>query len=158
MNPVRAVFDCNVFVQAMLSDRGPPFPCFGAVRRGQAELFVREYVLEEVREMPAHPDLRRFRHFTDEKVESFLDGLRPLLRMIYVVPEIFRGCRDQDDNHYIDLAVAAEASLVVSKDRDLLDLMDPSRIAGREFSLDFPSLRVLDPTAFLAHLAGIVKS
>jgi predicted nucleic acid-binding protein len=57
--------------------------------------------------------------------------------------------RDPDDSHYVNLALAADAKLIVSRDRDLLDLMDNSIPEGLDFQGRFPSLRILDPVAFL---------
>ena len=48
------------------------------------------------------------------------------------------------DEPYLDLAVAAGARYLVSRDRDLLDLMNDAQFRQR-----FPELIVLDPPAFL---------
>jgi predicted nucleic acid-binding protein len=39
-SPVRSVFDCNVFLQAMANPSGPAGACIRAVRTGQISLFV----------------------------------------------------------------------------------------------------------------------
>lgn len=41
------------------------------------------------------------------------------------------------------------AALVVSRDRDLLDLMDPTKPEAAAFQNLYRSLRILDPVAFL---------
>ena len=64
-------------------------------------------------------------------------------------PEIFSYQRDPDDARYINLALAARATLVVSRDKDLLDLMDSTKPEAAEFQKHFPLLRILDPVGFL---------
>ena len=56
---------------------------------------------------------------------------------------------DPDDAHHVNLALAASAELIISRDRDLLDLMDPSRKESVEFRRRFPLLRIQDPVQFL---------
>jgi predicted nucleic acid-binding protein len=49
--------------------------------------------------------------------------------MINEVPRVFEYPRDPNDEPYINLAIPARAKYLVSRDKDLLDLMsDRSRI------------------------------
>lgn len=66
------------------------------------------------------------------------------------VPKSFELRRDPKDEKYIVLAVAVEASFLVSRDKDLLDLMNDAHPDSRDFRACFPHLRILDPVAFLA--------
>jgi predicted nucleic acid-binding protein len=68
------------------------------------------------------------------------------------VPAVFTYDRDPDDAHYVDLAVAAQAKLIVSRDRDRLDLMDDRRQDSLAFKRRFPSLRILDPVQLIREL------
>jgi len=61
----------------------------------------------------------------------------------------FEYPRDPKDEPYVNLAVEASADFIMTRDTDLLDLMKWSSEAGREFQKRFPSLRILDPVAFL---------
>ena len=57
--------------------------------------------------------------------------------------------RDPKDEIYVNLAIEAGASYLVSRDKDLLDLMnDP------DFRSRFPGLTILDPVAFLKELSA----
>ena len=67
-------------------------------------------------------------------------------------PETFVYERDPDDAHYVNLALAADAKLIVSRDKDLLDLMDQAKPEGRDFHTRFPTVRILDPVSFLREL------
>jgi predicted nucleic acid-binding protein len=69
------------------------------------------------------------------------------------VPPIFEYPRDPDDAHYVDLAIAADAKLIVSRDNDLLSLRDPATVAGQDFLSRFPLLLILTPPEALRLLA-----
>ena len=69
-----------------------------------------------------------------------------------VVPHIFTLARDPDDSHYVNLALAFDAELIVSRDRDLLDLMNPTFQDGLDFHARFPGLRIFTPEELLRRL------
>ncbi len=69
-------------------------------------------------------------------------------------PETFTYQRDPDDAHYVNLALAADAKLIVSRDNDLLDLMDATKPEAAEFQTRYPSLRILSPVGFLREVAA----
>jgi predicted nucleic acid-binding protein len=47
----RAVFDCMIFLQAAVTDRGPAFACFELVEAGEVTLYVSPLILSEVRDV-----------------------------------------------------------------------------------------------------------
>jgi predicted nucleic acid-binding protein len=49
-----------------------------------------------------------------------------------------------DDLPYLNLALAANVAFIVSRDKDLLDLMKDEAFAAKH-----PQLRIVDPAAFL---------
>ena len=57
--------------------------------------------------------------------------------------------RDPDDEHVLNLAIEAKARYLVSRDYDLLELMN-----NLEFQDRYPNLTILDPVAFL-HILSI---
>lgn len=146
---IRVVYDCNVFLQGMISDRGPGRTCLQLVEEGKVALFISPRVLEEIRGLPSHPRLRRFKALTAERIEKFVVRLVSKSILFKDAPGVFTYDRDPDDVHYLDLAVAAEAGYLVSRDRDLLDLMTTRTTAAIEFKAKFPKLKILDPVAFL---------
>jgi predicted nucleic acid-binding protein len=56
---------------------------------------------------------------------------------------------DPKDEPYINLAIAAEAGYLVSRDSDILDLADASSPDGGRLRLQAAHLQVLDPVSFL---------
>jgi predicted nucleic acid-binding protein len=76
--------------------------------------------------------------------------------LIPTVPEAFTLTRDPDDSKYLNLAIAAGAELVVSRDHDLLDLMTANDADSVMFRTNYPTIRVLDPVTFLQTLTPTV--
>jgi predicted nucleic acid-binding protein len=76
--------------------------------------------------------------------------------LVPTVPSHFQYPRDPDDEHILNLAVEVGARYIVSRDKDLLDLM-ADRPEGLDFRLRFPQLLVLDPVALLRDLALLSK-
>jgi putative PIN family toxin of toxin-antitoxin system len=153
MTPARlAVFDCNVLLQTMLSERGPAHACYRHAVTGKLRLVISPFVLAELRELPTHPQLRRFAALTSERVDRFILDLLKISILENDVPPLFALARDPDDAHYVNLALKAGATLIISRDRDLRDLGNQARPEGREFRRRFPALRILDPSQFLTEL------
>jgi putative PIN family toxin of toxin-antitoxin system len=146
------VFDCNIYLQTMLSSRGPAAGCFDAFRRGDLRLVISPFVIAEILALPAHKDLRRFASITPARVDEMIATALATATLIPQVPTTFELPRDPDDAHYVNLALAANASLIVSRDSDLLDLMNPAHVDGRQFLVRFSTLRILSPNDMLREL------
>jgi putative PIN family toxin of toxin-antitoxin system len=145
----RAVFDCVVLLQAAGRPDGPAGACLRAVRDGRLELFLSPDILAEVRDVLTRPRvLRKFPALTPEAVEVYLADLAGHATTLDAVPRAFPLPRDPKDEPYIDLAVAAGARYLVSRDDDLLGLMGDAA-----FRQQFPGLAVVDPVALLRELA-----
>lgn len=146
---ISAVFDCMVYLQAVTNAAGPAFACFRLVDEGRLSLVVSPVILAEVREVLNRPALqRKFPHLTTERVGEFLQVVDAKVVILHQVPEAFSYPRDPDDEPYINLAIAAGARYLVSRDKDLLDLMN-----APDFRRQFSSLTILDPPALLRDLA-----
>jgi predicted nucleic acid-binding protein len=65
------------------------------------------------------------------------------------VPESFKFQRDPKDEIIINLAVICEAEYIVSRDKDLLDLMTGFTDDCKEFRQRFRPLEVVEPLEFL---------
>ena len=115
-------------------------------------LFVTPLMLAEIRRLPDHPKLQRFAAFTPERVERFIEELLDTSELLSNTPASFSYPRDPDDAHYVDVAIRTEAMLVVSNDRDLLDLMNDTNEAGRLLRKLHRDFLVLTPPQFLDRL------
>ena len=68
------------------------------------------------------------------------------------VPPSFAFRRDPKDAPYINLAVAAGAEFIVSRDNDLLDLISRYDDDSKEFRQRLRPLKVLTPEMLLAEV------
>jgi len=148
--PLPVVFDCTIYAQALINPRGASGACLAAAAAGRLRLFISYYTLEEIRELPfkLKPRLR----ISPSRVEAFILELAKFAHPVDLIPAVFAYARDPDDAHYVNLAIAAAATLVVSRDKDLLDLMDGNTPAGQDFLLRFPGLKVVTPPTLLKEL------
>jgi len=142
----RVVYDCNVFVQALINPTGPAGRCVNKVRDSEVVLFVSPFVLTEIREI--HLKLPAKYGVTAIQTARLADAMESFGKSLTQIVKVFEYSRDPDDAHYINLALAADAKLIVSRDRDLLDLMSESS-DGKIFRRRFPTLQILDPVQFL---------
>ena len=84
----------------------------------------------------------RFQALTEETVSRFLERLRDISEFVRAVPRTFLyEERDVKDEPYINLAIKVEAHYLLSRDKDLLDLMRWETEAGREFQKRFRFLK-----------------
>lgn len=151
--PLRVVFDCNVLFQALISQRGPAWAAFDAAYEKRVALVLSQYIVDELRDVVARPHLAARFALTDDKIAAFLATLEGFAEKIVEVPHVFDFPRDPNDAHYVDLAVTANASLIVSRDADLLSLSDLATSDGREFAAKFPAIEILTPPQLLSRLA-----
>lgn len=148
--PVRAVFDCVIFTQALINPKGPAGECVKAAESGDCILHLSPFVLQEIRELPGKLPVRH--GVTPERVETLIQQVREYAVVVTDVAERFEHPTDPSDAAYINLALATNAELVVSRDRHLLALMDPAAPEGRSFRQQIPELRVVRPVEFLREL------
>jgi putative PIN family toxin of toxin-antitoxin system len=158
--PPHVVFDAVVFVQALISDKGPAAVCIERIKQGNAILFVSDAVLAEITNVPLRPELtRRYSQLTPERVDAFVREVMRLARVIPTPPRVFSLPRDPKDEPYTDLAVAAGAEFLVTwNERHLTYLMRQDTPEGHEFCRRFPYLKILSPPAFLQEMDRIKRN
>jgi putative PIN family toxin of toxin-antitoxin system len=146
----RVVFDCNLFVQGIANRNSPARQAMRLFFNGDISLFVSEPIVREVREVLNRAQLRRkLPGINDRIVNAFLTKLEAKAILIANVPEEFHYERDPDDEMYINLAVVANASYLVSRDKDLLDLVTTSTDIARQFRSRYPFLRIMTAADFI---------
>lgn len=144
------VFDCVVFLQGLIKESGPAVTCLERFEQGRFLLALSPEILAELREVLGRSKLRQdFPLLTDEKADRLIELLLSRGKLFRNVPRRFELPRDPDDEPYLNLAIEAKAHLLVTRDRDLLDLTRWDTEEGRDFQTRFPQLKILDPVAFL---------
>lgn len=147
---ILAVFDCNIFIQALLNPNSITAKCLDTVRSGNVKLFVSKDTLAEIRDVVLRPNiLARLPDAEAAQIEAFIEDISNISTLIQSVPEIFKFERDPKDEIIINLSVASEADYIVSRDKDLLDLMSGFTKDCKEFRQRFRPLKVVEPLEFL---------
>ena len=134
----------------MVKERGSAVECLELVEYDRINLFVSDEVLAEIKDVLTRSKLQaRFSLLTQERIERLLEILRQKATLVKNVLEIFNYPRDPKDEKYINLAVEAKADYIVSRDRDLLDLMTDFTDEAKEFRQRFRPLKIIEPLEFL---------
>lgn len=144
------VFDTNIFLQALVSHSSPAVKCLDYFEQGHITVAISRATLAEIEEVLSRSHLRlKYPVLTDQRVTALLDRL--LYRGLYLrqVKQHFTYPRDPKDEPQLNLAIEAQADYLVSRDNDLLDLMNWNQEAGREFQRRFRLLKIVTPEEFL---------
>jgi putative PIN family toxin of toxin-antitoxin system len=133
-NPRRHVVDTNVLISALLQPGGRTAEVLLAIRTHDGILLLSDQTFEELatRLMRAKFD----RYASNAVREQFLADIAGVAEWV-VISGTLRGCRDPDDDKFLETAITGEADCIITGDGDLLAL-DP-----------FGSLRIVSPRAFL---------
>jgi len=116
----RVVLDTNVLVSAALRNGSPPHRTLLKARM-QGRLLASEETLAEFRSVLLRD---KFDRDVDRALrEELLQEYEQLCTLVPIPdPPRIRACRDPRDNKFLEVAVHGKADLIVTGDRDLLDL------------------------------------
>ncbi len=154
----RVVFDCMIYLQATANESSPAAALLRMMDDSIISLFVSNDILDEVRDVLSRPKIRQKNlRITDQRVDALLTRLAEQGTLLESVPKHFSYERDPKDEKYINLAVEANASYLVSRDNDLLDLMREDLAVGKDFRQQFPTLMILNPVAFLRQIEQLPR-
>ncbi|MBL7795850.1 MAG: putative toxin-antitoxin system toxin component, PIN family [Saprospiraceae bacterium] len=132
----RAVFDCNALVSALIRSDSIPALAFDRARK-HCDLVTSVACIVEMRRIFYKEKFARY--FTREEADLFLEVFQQAAIVVEPTEQLL-VCRDSQDDKYLEVAVAAQADVIVSGDPDLL-VLHPFRavsiLSPRDF-LDFP--------------------
>lgn len=119
---MRIAFDTNVLVSALLfEDSTPARAFFSALVRG--EILISTALVTEIHNVLYRPKFDKY--ITDSQREDFMLALVEA-GVLVDITESVEICRDPKDNMILELAICGNADVIVTGDKDLLDL-DPFR-------------------------------
>jgi predicted nucleic acid-binding protein len=95
---------------------------------------------------------KRFKTLDDQRAGEFLGVVRHLAEIHGNVPKTVRRERNHKDEPFLDLAVASGATYLITRDKDMLDLMSDAA-----FTAKYPHLKILGPVELLRELAPPIK-
>lgn len=122
---MRVVFDANLVV-AGVCWQGEGWLCLIRMARRQAFAYGTVATLEETRETSVLVIRERQpTHHASARLDWYLDNVR----RVEPAPLGKRRSRDERDDPYLAAALAAKAQVIVTYDRDLLDLGKPFGVA-----------------------------
>lgn len=118
---VRAIADTNIVVSGLLW-HGAPRQVLEAARSGIIQLYTSLVLLAEFVDVLQRPKFARRLALAQVTPENLVSGYAALATVILpaAIPRVIAS--DPDDDAVIACAVGAQAEVVVSGDRDLLDL------------------------------------
>ena len=96
--PLKAVFDTVVHLQAALNPAGSAFAALELADAGRVRLVASEETLEEVAEVLSRPRLRaKYPDLTNERRDQLLAVIRHVAEVLPAVPRTVTLARDPDD-------------------------------------------------------------
>lgn len=144
------IFDTGCVLQAAINPAGPAADALDLLDQGRIVVYVSSRLRSEFEDVLTRPTIRaKNRLITDAQVEAGLARFDSRAVLVPNPPPYVSYPRDPDDEPVLNLAIHVGADYIITRDRDLLDLMDSDRPEGRSFRRRFPRLRILDPVAFL---------
>lgn len=134
---MRIVLDTNVLISSLVAARSAPAQILARCNEGELELLVSLDTLAELRRVLAYPRIQKRLHYDAGQIDAYVDLLQQIGAMIDQVPTVRAVPDDADDDKFVALALAGNASYLVTGDEHLL-------VLGQ-----YQGIRILKPAAFL---------
>ncbi len=119
MKAERFVVDTNVLISASLRGSGPPARLLEAFRSARVILLFSDETLAELHDRLLQKKFDAY--VTVSLRKQFLAQLDAVSERVFI-PGSRMGCRDLDDDKFLETAVLGNADCIVTGDRDLLIL------------------------------------
>lgn len=138
MKADRTVVDTNVLISAALRPEGRPRRVLDVIRRCNGVLLFSD---ETARELSDRLRGSKFDRYVSQEIRAvYLAQLMAVSEWIAIASAKL-GCRDPDDDKFLETALTGDADCIITGDRDLLE-MSP-----------FHGIPILQPSDFLNLIA-----
>ena len=114
---VKCVVDTNVLISAALS-KGAPFRIVEYLIKNNALIFSKE-TISELSSRITQPKFDKY--VSAEDREAYVNNLI-LSTDLVIIDNLVQGCRDRDDDKFLETAVKGDAQFIISEDQDLLTM------------------------------------
>jgi len=148
---LRIVLDTNVLLAGLVSTRSASQMIVDALNARRFIPLISADVLAEYRRILAHPTvITRYPQLSSRTVAKVLHRLRYLGDEIKTSRVRFEFQRDPLDAKFIELAIAGDATHIITLDDDLLSLATLPAEAGKRFRQRLPHVEVRRPGDFVS--------
>ena len=114
---VKCVVDTNVLISAALT-KGAPFRIVEHLIKNNALIFSKETISE----LSSRITQSKFdKYVSAEDREAYVNNLI-LSADLVIIDNMIQGCRDRDDDKFLETAVKGNARFIISGDQDLLTI------------------------------------
>jgi putative PIN family toxin of toxin-antitoxin system len=135
---MRVVLDANVLISAVISPRGTPGQILRLWEAQEFEVVLSPPILKEVERVIHYPRIQERYDLSEEYVGQFLEFVGSSATVVEASAELAVIQEDPSDNRYLECAIAAGASYIVTGDAHLLRLQE------------YRGMVILRPAEFLA--------
>lgn len=139
MKADRAVVDTNVLISAALRVDGHPRRVLDVIRRCNGVLLFSDETFRELRNRLGRPKFDRYINQATRAV--YLAQMMTVSEWVSITNAKL-GCRDPDDDKFLETALIGDADCIVTGDRDLL-VMSP-----------FHGISILSPSDFVNRIGN----
>ncbi len=140
---MEVVIDTNTLIR--MASHGLDAPLFDAWHKRQSDVVFSKEIIAELEDVLNRPTIQRF--IPRRRSQRFLAYIQKRALFVELAAE-FPHCRDAKDDMVIATAVAAQASYLITADKDLYD--DPDLLhAMRQLGT-----RIVPPAEFLRRARG----
>ena len=112
---VKCVVDTNVLISAAPT-KGAPFRIVEHLIKNNALIFSKE-TISELSSRIIQPKFDKY--VSAEDREAYVNNLI-LSADLVIIDNLIQGCRDRDDDKFLETAVKGDARFIISGDQDLL--------------------------------------
>lgn len=137
---IRVVIDTNVWISAALNPEGTPFAVIEFVRFEDGVLLFSQGTFDELSTLLLRSKFDRY--VSRESRTNYLNQIETISEWVPICGVIL-GCRDPDDDKFLETALNGEADCLITGDNDLLIMSTIGHIP------------ILQPADFLAEFQNL---